>query len=135
MASVVTAQRKAPSCRALLCLRAAGRGRGHYPSSPQDSSREQGWVVSAASGVYILSCLEGSAQRLVLLPQSHTDHMQFGLCTTLGPLLSSQRSGCSSFVERPLLLLGADGEEVVQGAGINLVVEGAWGRGRAGQGA
>lgn len=27
MASVVTAQRKAPSCRALLCLGAAGRGR------------------------------------------------------------------------------------------------------------
>lgn len=89
-------------------------------------------MVSAASGVYILSCLEGSAQRLALLPQSHTDHMQFGLCTTLGQILSSHRGGCSSFEERPLLLLRADGEEAGQGAGINLVVEGAWGAGRAG---
>lgn len=69
---------------------------------------------------------------MVLLLQSHTDHMQFGLCTTLGQLLSSHRSGCSSFVERPLLLLRADGEGVGQGADINLVVEGAWG-GRQGR--
>lgn len=33
-------------------------------------------------------------------------------------------------MERPLLLLRADGEEVGQGADINLVVERAWGAGR-----
>jgi hypothetical protein len=72
------ARRKAPSCMALLCLCTAGRGRDHYSGSHQGGRRY------LYSGVYTLNCPEGATQRLVLLQQGHTDHMQSGLHTTQG---------------------------------------------------